>query len=128
MYFQKYIFIAQETVRLIDGKYPEVWLNGKWSPICGHGFWDNNYGAIMFCRKLNPLFISGIVRKGRERLESDAIRVGRCDINDKWLQCTGGCNDLGIGNGCAKCRAGEDALIEIKCSQGGIFLKLLWAF
>ena len=40
-------------VRLVDGKYPEVLTNdGSWAPICGHWFWDNNYGARLFCRQL----------------------------------------------------------------------------
>ena len=118
------LFLDQETVRLVDGKYPEVWLNGTWSPICGHYFWDNDYGATMFCKQLNATFDSGIViRRPDKPLESDAIRVGKCQndtIDTQWLQCTGACNDLGKGNGCAMCGAGELASIEIECSQSKI--------
>ena len=118
------LFLDQETVRLVDGKYPEVWLNGTWSPICGHYFWDNDYGATMFCKQLNATFDSGIViRRPDKPLESDAIRVGKCQndtIDTQWLQCTGACNDLGKGNGCAMCGAGELASIEIECSQSEI--------
>ena len=103
-----------------DGKYPEVLLNGKWSPICGHWFWNNNNGATLFCRKLNPIFKSGkVIKRTNKKLESDAVRVGMCRNNDQWLQCKGGCNDLGKGNGCAKCDAGQLASIEIKCSKIG---------
>ena len=38
--------------------------------------------------------------------------------NDTWLSCSGGCNDLGTGQGCADCDANSPASIEIKCSQG----------
>ena len=27
-------------------------MDGKWRPICGHWFWDNNYGAKAFCKRL----------------------------------------------------------------------------
>ena len=105
---------------MVDDKYPEVFSNGKWSPICGHWFWDNNNGATLFCQKLNPIFRSGKVTKRRDKkLESDAVRVGRCGKTDQWLKCKGGCNDLGKGNGCAKCAKGESASVEIKCSKIG---------
>ena len=129
-------------VRLVDGKYPEVWTDNKnWSPICGHFFWDNNYGATLFCKQLgfnngryskylladSPcpkhfqtlVFNLGIVSKVPGKpLAKDAIRVGRCNSNDEWLGCKGGCNDLGIGNGCAQCSAGSKASVEIKCDPG----------
>jgi hypothetical protein len=106
----------------MDGKYPEVYLSGRWSPICGPWFWDNNYGATLFCQKLNSKYSSGTVIKLTDKeLKKDAVRVGRCNSNDQWLQCTGGCNDLGKGNGCAGCGAGETGSIEIKCHDGKIF-------
>ena len=96
-------------------------MSGSWLPICGHWFWDTNYGATLFCQKLDPKFSSGtVIKRTDKQLEKDAVRVGMCQNNDQWLQCTGGCNDLGIGDGCAKCSAGNWASIEIKCSQGGI--------
>ena len=113
----------QQTLVLRDGKFPEVFLNGKWSPICGHWFWDNDYGAELFCQKLDPTYTHGTVTKRRDKpLESDGIRIGKClsgDIRggDKWLGCTGGCNDLGTGNGCAQCAAGQGASVEIYCER-----------
>ena len=40
--------------------------------------------------------------------------------NDTWLSCSGGCNDLGIEQGCSdNCDANSPgASIEIKCSHG----------
>ena len=68
------------------------------------------------------VFNIGIVSKVPGKpLASDAIRVGKCNSNDEWLKCTGGCNDLKIGGAChpvqfAKCAAGQMASVEIKCN------------
>ena len=96
-------------------------LNGIWSPICGHWFWDNDFGATLFCQKLtsDPTSTGYVIRRTDKPLEKDAIRIGKCLSNDQWLSCSGGCNDLGIGqHGCINCGAGQLASIEIKCSQG----------
>ena len=101
-----------------------MYWNEQWTPICGHYFWDNNVGADLFCQKLG--FSSGVLSSGlwtdsdrsEVKLESDAIRIGKCAANDKWLNCTGGCNDLATGGHCwnnAKCSAGELAGITIEC-------------
>ena len=45
--------VSEGSVRLIQEKYAEIWVDGKWSPICGPGFWDNNIGATLFCQKLD---------------------------------------------------------------------------
>ena len=111
-------------VRLNDGKYPEVFLHGTWSPICPHFFWDNNHGATLFCQKLNPEFKSGtVIRRYDKPLGSDGIRIGKCFSSDNWLECSGGCNDIEIGGHCynaagAKCEAGSAPSIEIHCGQG----------
>jgi len=106
-------------VRLEDGKFPEVFLNGIWSPICGHWFWDTDFGANLFCQRLtsDPASTGQVFRRWDKRLEKDAIRIGKCLSNDKWLSCSGGCNDLGTGQGwCADCDANSLASIEIKCN------------
>ena len=114
---------ARGDVRLKDEKFPEVFLNGIWSPICGHWFWDNDYGAKLFCQTLtsNPDSTGKIIRRTDKPLESDGIRIGKCLINDQWLSCSGGCNDLGTGQGCNNidnCGADSPASIEIQCSDG----------
>ena len=45
--------------------------------------------------------------------------------NDTWLSCSGGCNDLGIEQGCSdNCDANSPgASIEIKCSHGKKYCK-----
>ena len=109
-------------VRLDQGKYPEVFINGMWSPICGHWFWDNNNGATLFCKKLDPQFRSGVVSRKRVTLTKNAVRVGRCEKwrNDQWLKCTGPCNGNGIGGSCpwgGRCSRGNRAGIEIRCNR-----------
>ena len=54
---------ADGNVRLKDGKYPEISIDGMWSPICGIWFWESNIGAKLFCRKLNPKYVYGTVVK-----------------------------------------------------------------
>merc|ERR1711899_654735 len=121
-YYQgKYYYYTGEngSVRIKEEKYPEIFLNGNWLPICGHYFWDNNYGADLFCQKLDPKFTNGIISKSHgKRLASDGVRIGKCQPEDQQLlSCTGGGNDLGIGNGfaTANCEAGQLAAVEIQC-------------
>ena len=102
--------------------YPEVLFNGRWSPICGSDyFWENNNGATLFCKQLNPKFKSGVVIKRKDKkLVSDALRVGLCKNNDQWLKCTGGGNDLKYGrvkwNVWNGCEAGDLSSMKIECS------------
>ena len=109
-------------VQLKDGKFPEVFLDGTWSPICGHHVWDTDFGAQLFCQKLfsNNASTGHVVRSDKA-LEKNAIRIGKCLSNDTWLSCSGGCNDRLTGQGCNSgdnCGANSPASIEIKCSQG----------
>ena len=105
-----------------EEKYPEIWFNDKWSPICGHYFWNNNYGATLFCQALlNSTAASGSVKHSGIPLASDGIRVGKCTSQDNSLSsCAGGCNDLQVGGQCSndpngKCSVGQGATIEIEC-------------
>ena len=108
-----------DSVRFKDNRFPEVFLNGIWSPICGHWFWDNYYGAGLFCQKLtsNVHSTGKVIRRTDKPLESDGIKIGTCLIDDQWGTCSGGNNDHETGQdpGCA---AGQPASIEILCSHG----------
>ena len=96
-------------------------VDGHWSPICGHWFWDNNYGTTLFCQMLDSTYTSGIVKEHRDiPLASDGMRIGKCTSNDNSLiSCTGGCNDLELGGQCSNhpsfCGAGQGATAEIEC-------------
>ena len=112
-----------------EEKYPEIWFNDKWSPICGHYFWENDYGATLFCQKLNSNYTFGKSKKRLDRsLASNGITVGECTSQDKsLLSCTGRCNDLQEGGQCSndgggKCGVGGSPLVEIECFSGSIVI------
>ena len=111
---------------------PKVFWNNHWSPICGHYFWDNQYGAKKFCEqlgcysggKVSPVFLtkgsSISTHPMRQNYSVDAFKLGTCLANDKWGNCNGGCNDYSVGNHCinnknANCAAGEPVGIRITC-------------
>ena len=93
--------------------------DGRWVPICGHYFWDNNHGATLFCQKMN--YDEGTVVKTPAALSLDAFRIGKCEASDKrLLACTGGCNDLKVGGVCSgfwggDCSAGNAAVVKVRC-------------
>ena len=62
------------------------------------------------------------------------LSLGKCFSDDKWPECTGGCNDFETGNSCfqdnsAKCSAGNGVAVEIQCNTGiqiGFFQATGW--
>ena len=100
---------------MVDGKFPWVKWAGKWSPICGHWFWNNNYGATLFCKKLDSKYTSGTIKRRTDRpLKDNGLKIGSCGSTDKDLdKCTAGGNTLSTTkSGCAK---DEKASVEINC-------------
>ena len=97
----------------------EAFVNGKWVPICGHFFWDNNIVASLFCQQLG--FVSGSIKERFQILPNDGLRVGKCLNGDKWPQCTGNCNQLVVGGQCnngAQCTKGQNAAVSMECIGG----------
>ena len=104
-----------------------IFWNKTWSPICGHYFWDNPFGATKFCEQLG-CYSGGEVLPNNYGKHStpanytvDAFRFGACRENDNWGKCTGGCNDDQNGGSCykdssANCKAGQPVAINITCS------------
>ena len=94
---------------------------GKWTPICGHAFWNSEYGPNLFCQKLDPKFkYAKVTRRLDKVIESDAFWIGNCGKEDDWLSCTGGCNNLEIGGEClgaGSCSVGGAPSMEIECSS-----------
>ena len=93
-------------VRLNNDEIAEIYQHGKWIPICGHNFWNNNIGATLFCQQLG--YETGIVKQEsiaqQVSLPDDGFRIGECKTNDTWGQCTGSCNDHTVGcNHCSDC-------------------------
>ena len=115
---------------LKDDNTPMIYWNGTWSPICGHYFWDTergkpNYGATKFCNKMGYQVGDVFGRGSGESYSSDAFRIGKCNENDDWNSCRGGCNDYEVGGKCsenyeAKCTRGQPVKITIECSGGTI--------
>ena len=48
----------------------------------------------------------------------DSIRVGKCHAGEELETCSGGCNDKGLGSGCAQCSAGALVKVSIRCEGG----------
>ena len=94
-------------MRLKEKRIPEVIYNGKWSPICGHGFWNNPFGATLFCKELG--YSMGESTNKDMLLESDAINIGECNSTDSWLDCSG--KQVPSSN----CEKGKLATVEVIC-------------
>ena len=82
-------------MRFGANQMPEVYFDGKWVPICGHWFWNNNIGANLFCQEFG--FESGTLKNTHLTLPNDGLIIGKCEQRDAWLQCSGNCNNLQIG-------------------------------
>ena len=125
-FFQLILVWEHGSARLTEEKTPEVLWNRKWTPICGHFFWDNQYGPNLFCKKLDSKFIYGKFTKRLDKLiERDSIWIGNCGSGDDWLSCTGGCNNLEIGGECpgvGSCSVGGASSIEIECQSYSKFV------
>ena len=113
---------------LTNDKIPMISWNGTWSPICGHYFWDNNFGATIFCQKLG--YKKGAVfgktkyqRNAGESYTEDAFRLGKCLVRNDLTRCRGGCNDYKLGGRCyenedATCYKGTPAKVTVECTGG----------
>ena len=110
----KIFFVCSDCVNgdvrfAIDGT-PMIHWNNVWLPICGDGFWNNQYGATKFCQKLG--YNSGTLTATKTKLPSAGFFVGTCLQNDNWdTKCTGGYNLYRIS-----CKQGHTAGLTIKCS------------
>ena len=94
-------------MRLKEKRIPEVIYNGKWSPICGHGFSNTLWGATLFCQELG--YSNGASTTAYKPLDIDGINIGECDSTDTWLDCSG--KQVPSSN----CEKGKLATVEIIC-------------
>ena len=96
---------------------PEVLYGGKYYPICGHYFWDNDNGATTVCKALG--FISGARIRTDTVYEADAMPVGECKSGEALNRCTGGGNawgDFGFEGGkCKKYNKGSPVGVQVIC-------------
>jgi hypothetical protein len=78
---------------------PEVFNSGRFKPICGHWFWNDNTGASHFCKKLG--YVNGTTLKVMQTYESDAVEIrrwGTFETGAPWF-CSAG-NEVSINIAC----------------------------
>ena len=97
---------------------PEVLFQGKYYPICGHFFWDNDTGATLVCKSLG--FKVGKYKSTRVKYDVDAMPVGDCKAGEKDLtKCTGGGNAWGkFDDRNGWCKKGQGVGVEVTCDNG----------
>ena len=98
-----------------EGFVPEVLFEGKYYPICGHYFWDNDYGAETVCKALG--FNDGAHARTSAKYEEHAMPVGKCNSGQPLDECSGGGNawgNLDLNNGW--CNSGKDIGVEVVCT------------
>ena len=97
---------------------PYFCTEGKFSPICGHGFWNNRYGADAFCQALG--FTGGTLSKDGRKIrkkkqgiyEQDAFMIGTCKSLDAIDKCAGGHNTYSF---VPNCRVGNNVKVFVTC-------------
>ena len=99
-----------------------IFAEGGFHPICGHGFWNNDYGYNTFCKLLG---FQTAISNNRVVTDVDAMRVGGCRESDTNLtKCSmGNCNEMKLGGVCtdhhkSRCMKGSNAVKKIKCMDG----------
>ena len=112
-------------VKIAEDDVPMIYWKGLWVPICGHYFWNNQIGASKFCQKMGYDYgiVSGIGLG--ESYTIDSFKLGQCDTDNAWLQCSGGCNDYEIGGKCnddinMDCSAGQPVKSNITCEGNSL--------
>ena len=121
------MIIAAEFARAQDGKpvqegkafVPEVLFEGKYHPICGHYFWNDNVGATAVCNLLG--FNNGKMTQTKAKYDVDAMPVGQCKAGEELTKCTGGGNawgNFGYDNGW--CKKGYEIGVTVTCDSPGV--------
>ena len=103
-----------------DDPIPEILVNNMWLPICGRGFRENNYGASLFCQKLDSKYKYGLITLIRNWYANiytfnSGIRIGKCLKHDKDLfSCTG---SVGLFPIHQECDLTEEGTVYVKCFE-----------
>ena len=100
------------------------YVNGQ--PICGHWFWDNNYGATEFCQRIG--LGDGIVIKTKHTYNEDAMFIGECGPEPDYPgyerifpRCEER-SDHTDRHGEIHCEKGQKVGMKIQCQKGKYFL------
>ena len=97
---------------------PEVLYQGKYYPICGHYFWDNDNGATIVCKLLG--FESGSYKSTRVKYDVDSMPVGDCKPGEELIKCTGGGNAWGnFDYRDGWCKKGTKVGVKVTCDESG---------
>lgn len=106
---------------------PEVLFEGKYYPICGHYFWDNDLGAGSVCKSLG--FTGGNDIHATSRTghvyDTNAMPVGGCMDGEDLTKCTGGDNAWGnfdFRDG--RCKRGNSVGVKVTCYTQGAFVRM----
>ena len=102
-----------------EGNAPKICYNNRLVPICGRYFWDNSFGARLFCKMLGKS--DGIWLFPKIPLDEDAYYVGRCSSTDTHInKCSAASNWRTLGGSqfanSASCYKGSEAVVHVKCS------------
>ena len=103
-------------MKLEEDGTPLLFFDQKWSPICGHSFWDDNHGATSFCKQLG--YESGTVTRKNGKYPVASLRIGRCRAGEELTACTHGGNYLNHDRLQHRyCYPQETVSISIACDQ-----------
>ena len=104
-----------KVVKAGEAFVPEAMFQGKYYPICAHGFADNEYGAASFCKLLG--FNSGMANKTGTVYDVDALLIGKCKSGEELTKCTGGLNYWGD---LLTCKKGDTVGVNVICNDPGV--------
>ena len=109
-------------VKLNKDGTPFIFWNDLWSPLCGHYFWENQYGATKFCQQLG--YESGM-HSGKPITKIypvESFTLGKCLHDDEWPCCTGGENHFVSGRSLTNgtCAKSNDQAMVIRCFGASI--------
>ena len=90
-----YVIYPSEVCQDGDVSYfesrPKMFWKGRFLDICGDGFWNDDYGAKLFCKKLG--YPSGGIKvylSSTSQPMVDALRVMQCPSrSSSLLECSG---------------------------------------
>ena len=116
-YHTYYFLVCRDgDVGFFASNIPKILWKGNWVRICGDGFWNDNNGSRIFCKKLGHE--DGMVSLSPEQSISSmqSLYVGACAVGDTDLSsCKGGSNQYTVGE-YSKCTT--KYTYEIVCRGG----------
>jgi hypothetical protein len=96
---------------------PEIEHEGRYHPVCGIGFADNDEGAKALCRRMGFNY-GGTAIRTNAIYAKDAMPIGRCNPGEGVESCSAGGNAYGdfTSQGGA-CATGNPVGVQIVCNE-----------